>query len=203
MKEACPARNEGKRRNEMRTIKKSTVFALTVALLLPGALTASESGDSTKVRKEAIQLTQQIESTGRDIQREADRLATMHNNNQYSNRSHQHALNRIAAHVNERLQPDLSRLAELKAELPQWHQEAIDQMHITATNLAVNTDAAILNRNPDGSQRPAILDPDYQRLIKNVNGRVTALVQLADATSDYGDAQLKGHRAGLAITSHD
>ena len=187
----------------MYIVKKFTGFALTVALLLPGMLVASELGDQAKSRKEAIQLTQSLESTGREIQRQAERLTTMHDNNQFSNQSHQYALNRIAAHVNEGLQPDLSRLLELKPELTQWHQEAIDQMHITATNLAANTNAAILNRNPDGSQRPAILDSDYQQLIKNVNSRATALVLLADATGDYGDAQLKGHRAGLAITSHD
>lgn len=187
----------------MKIVKQFTSVALMVALLLPGTLLASELGDQAKARKEAIRLTQQIERTGRDIQREADRLATMHFNSQYSNRSHQHVLNIIAAHVNEGLQPNLLRLSELKPALPQWHQQAIEQMHATATNLASNADAAILNRNPDSAPRPAVLDSDYQQLIKNVNNRATALVQLADATGDYGDAQLKGHHAGLAITSHD
>jgi hypothetical protein len=127
----------------------------------------------------------------------------MHGSRQYSNQSHQYALNRIATHVNEQLQPALSRLVELQPDLPQWHQDAIDRMHATAANLAANADAAIVNRNPDGSQRLAILDPEYKQLVKNLNSRATALVQVADATADYGNAQLKGHTAGLAITTHD
>jgi hypothetical protein len=187
----------------MKIVKQFTAFALAVALSLPGTLMASTLGDQTKARKEAIKLTQRIESTSRDIQRQAERLAIMHNSNQFLTQSHQHALNRIAIHVNDSLQPDLKRLVELKPQLPQWHQDAIDQMHATAASLAANTNDAILNRNPAGSQQLAIFDSGYQRLVKNVNNRATALVELADATGDYGGAQLKGNRVGLAITSHD
>ena len=187
----------------MKIAKHITALALTVTLLLPGTLMASELVDQAKARKEAVKLTERIEITGRDIQRQAERLAAMHVSNQYSNQSHQYALNRIAAHVNDGLQPDLQRLMELKPELPQWHQDAIDQMHATAANLAANTNDAILNRNPDGSRQLPIFDSGYQRMIKTVNNRATALVQLADAAGDYGDAQLKGNRVGLAITSHD
>jgi hypothetical protein len=186
----------------MKIARQFPAFALTVALLLPGSLMASELGNKVQARKEAVKLTQLIEITGRDIQRQAEWLAAMHTSNQYSNRSHQYALNRIATHVNDELQPDLQRLLELKPQLPQWHQDAIDQMHASAANLAANTNDAILNRKP-GSRQIAILDSGYQQLIKTVNNHASALVQLADATGDYGDAQLKGDRAGLAITSHD
>ncbi len=185
----------------MRRTKHLTVFALTVVMFMPGMLMASEP-NQTKARKEAVKLTEQIKRTSHDIERETERLSTMHST-QISNKSHQYALSRIATDVNEGLQPALARLAELQPELPQWHKEAIDQMHATATNIAANANAAIHNRNPDGSPWPAMHDPEYRQLIKNLNSGATALVQMADATADYGSAQLKGQRAGLAVASHD
>ena len=187
----------------MQKSKLHAVYALTFALLVPGTLMAITRSDSTDTRKEAVQLTQHVERTGRAIQLEADRLDAMRRNHQISNQSHQYALTRIAAHINEQLQPTMDRLAEIKPELPQWHQQAIDQMHLSAVNLASNANAAILNRNPSGSRIVAGVDADYRQLLDNINGRADALVQVADAAADYGDAQLKGNRAGLAITAHD
>lgn len=187
----------------MHKFKLNAVSALTFALLLPGTLIASTRSDQTDTRKEAIQLTQHIESTGRAIQLEADRLVTLRRNHQISNQSHQYSLSRIASHVNDQLRPAMNRLAEIQPELPQWHQHAIDQMRTSAATLAANTDAAILNRNPSESRKAAFIDAGYGQLLENINGRADALVQVADAAADYGDAQLKGHRAGLAITAHD
>ena len=105
--------------------------------------------------------------------------------------------------MNEQLQPAFSRLAELKPELPEWHQSAIAEMHSSALDLAANADAAIRNRNPDGSGRVATVDQDYKQLIASINEHSSELAEVADATADYGSAQLKGHMAGLAITTHD
>ena len=114
-----------------------------------------------------------------------------------------HGLQQIANHVNEQLQPAFNRLAELKPELPDWHQTAIDHMRTSAANLALNADAAIRSRDPDGSGQLAVSDPDYKQYVANIHERATVLAQVADATGDYGTAQLKGHQAGLAISSHD
>lgn len=187
----------------MRTLKQSTVLALGLALLLPGSLMASERTSQAKARKEAVNLTQHIERTSLAIQKEADRLHSMSRSSHISNATHKSGLQQIKNHVNEQLQPAFSRLAELKPELPEWHQTAIAEMHTSALNLAANADAAIRNRNPDGSGRIATIDPDYKQLIANIHERSTALAEVADATADYGSAQLKGHMAGLAITSHD
>ena len=187
----------------MRKSKMHSVFALTFALLLPGTLMASTTSDQTESRKEAIQLTQDIESTGRAIQKEADQLAALRRIHGMSNQSHQYSLNRIASHINEQLQPAMSRLVEIQPDLPQWHQHAIDQMHTSAATLAASANAAILNRNPSDSRMAAAVDGEYSQLLENINGRATALVQIADAAGDYGDAQLKGHRAGLAIATHE
>lgn len=187
----------------MRTLKQSTVMALSLALLLPGTLMAGELTNQAKTRKEAVKLTQHIERTSLEIQKEADRLHSMSRSGQISNASHKHGLQQIKNHVNEQLQPAFSRLAELKPELPEWHQTAIDHMRTSAANLALSANAAIVNRNPDGSGQLAVADPDYKQYVANIHERATVLAQVADATADYGSAQLKGHQAGLAITSHD
>ena len=187
----------------MRTLKQSTVMALSLALLLPGTLMAGELTNQAKTRKEAVKLTQHIEHTSLEIQKEADRLHSMSRSGQISNASHKHGLQQIKNHVNEQLQPAFRRLAELKPELPEWHQTAIDHMRTSAANLALSANAAIVNRNPDGSGQLAVADPDYKQYVSNIHERATVLAQVADATADYGSAQLKGHQAGLAITSHD
>ena len=187
----------------MSTLKKSTILALGLALLLPGPLTANELTNQAKTRKEAVKLTQHIERTSLSIQKEADRLHSMSRSGQISNTSHKHGLQQIKNHVNEQLQPAFSRLAELKPVLPEWQQTAIDHMRTSAANLALNADAAIDNRNPDGSGLVPVADQDYKRYVANIHERATVLAQVADATADYGSAQLKGHQAGLEISSHD
>jgi len=187
----------------MRTLKLFNVLTLGLALLVPGSLMASSLVDKTKTRKEAVKLTKHIERTSLAIQKEADRLHSMSRNGRISNLTHQNGLRQIASHVNEHLQPAFSRLAELKPQLPEWHQTALVEMHTSALNLAANADAAIRNRNPDGSGLLPVADADYKQHVANIYERATLLAQVADATADYGSAQMKGHRAGLAITSHE
>lgn len=187
----------------MKTLRQSTILVLGLALLFPGLLMASEPVNQSNARKEAVQLARHIERTSLQIQKEADRLDAMSRSGQISNGTHKHGLRQIKNHVNEQLQPAFSRLAELKPNLPEWHQTAIDQMRASAANLALNADAAILNRNPNGSGLPAVIDENYKQYVSNIHERATVLAQVADATEDYGTAQLKGYQAGLAITSHD
>ena len=180
-----------------------TVFALSLALLLPGTLMAGETSDQSKTRKEAVELSQRIENSARKIQAESDHLRVMQKGNSISNFTHQYKLHLIANEVNEQLQPAFKRLVEIQPGLPTWHSDAVDRMHTSAANLAANTNAAVLNRTFSGKRLPIILDSEYAQLLQNINSQATTLVQMADAAGDYGDAQLKGHRAGLAITSHD
>ena len=187
----------------MRSLKHATVFALTLAMAMPGMLLASGSSDPTQTRKQALELTRSVEKTSREIQKVTDELGSKSRNGLYSNQSHQQSLHQLKLQINEKLQPTLTRLAELQPELPAWHQDAIDQMRTSAANLVANANAAISTRN-DGSLRSApILDKDYRQLIDNMSSRASTLTQVADATGDYASAQLKGNRAGLAITSHD
>jgi hypothetical protein len=180
-----------------------TVFALSLALLLPGTLMAGETSNQTKTRKEAIQLTQQVESSARKIQNESDHLSVMQKSNSVSNFTHQYKLHTIATEINEQLQPALKRLAEIGPDLPGWHGSAVDRMRTSGANLTANANAAVLNRSFSGARQPAILDSEYGQLLQNINTQAKSLVQVADATGDYGNAQLKGQGAGLAIASHD
>ncbi len=187
----------------MNTLMHSTVFALSLALLLPGTLMAGETSDQTRTRKEAVQLTQQIESSARRIQNESEHLSVMQKGNSVSNFTHQYKLHTIATEINEQLQPALNRLAEIQPDLPAWHSHAVDRMRTSGANLAANANAAVLNRGFAGTRQPAVLDSEYGQLIQNISSQAKTLVQVADATGDYGNAQLKGHQAGLAITAHD
>jgi hypothetical protein len=198
------AQHEGKREKEtMSTLKQSMVFALGLALLTPGALMANELADQAKTRQEAVHLIKHIERTSLAIQKQADELNAMARTSQISNTTHKSGLRQIANRVNEDLQPAFSRLDELQPQLPDWKKSAIQEMRTSAADLAASTNAAILNRNPDGSRMLPVVDSDYRKLLSNIHERATALVEVADATADYGSAQLKGHQAGLAITSHD
>lgn len=179
------------------------VYALTIVLLLPASLVASESNDQTRARKEAVQLTRQIESASRKIQDESAHLSAMQRNGQSSNRSHQHKLQAIANQVNEQLRPALMRLEEIQPDLPQWNQQAIERMRLSASNIAFHANEAVINRNEARTSQPASFDTDYRRLVKNISDHADALTQVADATVDYGTAQLKGTQAGLPITTHD
>jgi hypothetical protein len=180
-----------------------TVYAVTLALLLPAALMAGETSDQTKTRKEAIQLTQSIENSARKIQTESEHLAVMQKSGSISNFSHQYKLHTIATEINEQMQPALKRLAEIQPGLPDWNQQAVDRLRISAANLAANANAAVFNRGFAAPRQPIVLDTDYAQLLKNIGSQAKTLVQVADAAGDYGEAQLKGHRAGLAIASHD
>lgn len=182
---------------------KQTVYTLTIALLLPATFMAAETSDQTRTRKEAIQLTQQIEGAARKVQTHSDHLSAMKRNSMISNRTHQHQLQRIASEVNEQLRPTLDRLAEIQPDLPEWNQKAVDQMRQSAVTLAANTNAAVLNRNEAGSHQPTTLNPDYGQLLENIHSNAETLVQVADAAADYGNAQLKGTNAGLSIASHN
>ncbi len=181
---------------------KNAAWAFSIALLLP-VFAAAELPQQTKARKEAMQLTRSIEVISRKIHNEAENLSVAQRNSQFSKQSHQIKLQRIATHINENLKPAFDRLDELKPDLPEWNQVAIDQMRTSAATLAANTNEAILNRNTSQHGHPAILDPEYGGLVANMTTHADALVQIADATSDYSDAQLKGHQAGLPIASHN
>ena len=177
---------------------KQIVYALTIVLLLPATYLAGESNDKTRARKEAVLLTKQIEIASRKIHDES-----AHRNTRISNRSHQYKLQSIANQVNEQLRPALTRLDAIQPDLPQWNQQAVERMRLAASTIAFNANEAVLNRNQAGSSLPVSFDKDYRHLVENISSHAEILTQVADATVDYGTAQLKGQQAGLPIALHD
>jgi nucleotidyltransferase/DNA polymerase involved in DNA repair len=159
--------------------------------------------NSVAVKKEGIELTERVERAARVIQNEADRLSVMRNNSHIVKRTHQHHLQKIANEVNRELKPSLERLAEIQPDLPQWKQQAIDEMRSTAVELAANTNAAILNRNAATQNVPARMDTNYGQLLQSMTVQSERLTEIADATADYAEAQLQGVNAGLAISQHN
>ena len=181
---------------------RQTVHALTIALLLPASFAAAASSDPTQLRKEATQLTQRLEDSARKIQKEADQLQSMRMNPRLSDESHWSALNNVKEQVNNEMRPSLQRLVEIQSELPGWHQDAIDQLRVSAANLAAHANEATSNRSDRMRTKP-LMDQEYAKLLDGLNNHATKIIQVADATGDYGKAQLKGNEAGLAIAAHD
>lgn len=184
----------------MKTLFKNAALATSIGLLLP-LFAVAELPHQTTARKEAIQLSRTIENTSRKIHHETENLANAQRNPQMSRLSHQIQLERIKSLINGQLKPAFDRLAEIQPHLPEWKQTAVDQMRTSAASLASSTNEAILNRNANSI--PAVLDPNYRDMIANMTTHADNLVQIADATSDYSSAQLKGNQAGLSIASHD
>jgi Rps23 Pro-64 3,4-dihydroxylase Tpa1-like proline 4-hydroxylase len=187
----------------LKSVKQFTLAITAAAFLFPASFAVADTSDQVAVKKEGIVLTERVEKAARVIQNEADRLNVMRDNSHITKRTHQHHLRKIANQVNEELKPSLERLAEIQPDLPQWKQQAIDEMRSTAVELAANTNAAILNRNAAAQYVPARLDADYRQLLQSMAAQSEKLTQVADATADYAEAQLQGVDAGLAISQHN
>lgn len=187
----------------LKSIKQYTLAIAAAALLFPASFVVAETSDQIAVKKEGVVLTERVEKAARVIQNEADRLNVMRNNSHIAKRTHQHHLRKIANQVNEELKPSLKRLAEIQPDLPQWKQQAIDEMRSTAVELAANTNAAILNRNAAPQYVPARMDADYGQLLQSMAAQSERLTEVADATADYAEAQIQGVDAGLAISQHN
>ena len=182
---------------------KYVSYALAAVMLLSATFVLAEQSDQMRARKEAVKLTKQVERSAAKIELEAHRLSSMRTNPNISKSTHNYHLYMIAAEVNKQLQPALARLNEIQPELPGWKQEAIEQMRQSATTLAANANAAVENRRAVSVHQPAVMDPEYGQLLSNISDQAGTLLEVADATADYANAQLKGANAGLKIQSHN
>jgi hypothetical protein len=174
------------------------VSMLAVLGLLPLALTAGEVREPFEAQQEGKQLIGQMEGLARNIHENADRLDALARAGQVSATSHNDHLMQIRSLVNDQLQPTLSRLTEIQEDLPEWQQDAVDQIFESARGLASSTNSAILSMNENGS-RHTHLNPDYSQFVSQINEHVEAMVKTADAAGDYADAHEKAVEAGLPI----
>jgi len=89
---------------------------------LPSAFAASVSSEQLEMEKVGVQLIRQLEEVGRDVRYHAGRLNSFTGTLRISQWSHLHHLEQIRSLVNEGLQPALTRLTEIRPQLPGWKQ---------------------------------------------------------------------------------
>ena len=143
----------------------------------------------------------QMEEVARDIHRSADRLDSFARTGQVSSYTHKDHLMQIKSLVNEDLQPALSRLTEIRPDLPEWQQDAVDQILDSAKGLAVNTNSAILSMN-EAAGAPVLLNAEYGEFVSLISDHAEALVKTADAAGTYADAHLRAVEAGLKVAQY-
>ena len=172
------------------------IYSLALLGLLPAGMAFSEATRQTEIEKESTDLISRVEFAARNIHVDADQLATLSGSLTVSHGTHRDYLNRMKAQVNEGLQPALTRLVEIQPELPEWQQNAIDQMLGSARNLAGTINAAIVTKADTGPMAVP-LNTDYRDLIKQVVSHADTLVRTSDAAGDYAAAHVKAAEAGL------
>jgi hypothetical protein len=174
------------------------VSMLAIFGLLPLALVADEVREPFEVQQEGTQLIGQMEGVARNIHENADRLDAFVRTGQVSASAHNHHLMQIKSLVNDGLRPNLDRLTEIQQDLPEWQQDAVDQILESAKGLAASTNSAILSMNENGNRHVA-LDADYSEFVSQINEHADVLVKTADAAGDYADAHQKAVDAGLTV----
>jgi hypothetical protein len=186
---------EGETKMKIQTITRNLTL-VAVFSLTPGALMAAEEQASFAVEKEGIELINRLEGVASDVRYHAARLQTVTLDLKTSKWVHFHHLTQIKDLVNEGLRPALTRLEEIQPELPEWKQKSIDRMLVSASALAADANAAILNKN-DSGVTPAVLNATYRQQINTIYAHSDALVKAADAAGDYARARLKAAEVGL------
>ncbi len=166
--------------------------------MLPILLPASTPSRQLEAQKEGIQLVAQIEDSARAIRYHADHLDALAGNLQNSRQIHKSHLTQIRESVNDRLRPALQRLVEIQAELPEWKQQSILDMHIDAALLAAHVSGAIAEAN-DSTITPPAMNGEYKRLVSQVNAQAASLVKTSDAVGEYSSALLKAQDAGVTV----
>ena len=92
----------------------------------------------------------------------------------------------------------LTRLNEIQPELPEWKQQSIDKMMTAAQALAADTQAAIVEKNENGTV-PMVMNTEYRDLISRIEEHASSLVRTSDAAGDYAAARLKAMEVGVKI----
>lgn len=167
--------------------------------MLPVLLPASTvSQRQLEAQKEGIRLVAQVEDSARSIRYHADHLDALTSNLQNSRQIHKSHLTQIRESVNDRLRPALQRLVEIQAELPDWKQRSIVDMHIDAAALAAHVNGAIAEANDSTPAHPA-MNREYKKLVSQVNEQAASLVKTSDAVGEYSSALLKAQDAGVTV----
>jgi hypothetical protein len=169
------------------------VAALTV---LAAGLVSAQSKEKLALEKEGIELIKQLEDVGNEIKYHGEHLEVFSRTPGISKWSHWHHLMEVKHLVNEGLQPALSRLVEIRPQLPEWKQPSIDKMLAAAKEMAADTNNALL-----ASKSPAVplMNAAYRDFVARVVQHADSLGKTADAAVDFAEAQLKADEAAKRI----
>src|ERR1700722_5410183 len=167
-----------KKRRDKMSFKSINPRASMLAIfgLLPLALVAGEVREQFEIEQEGTQLISQMEDVARNIHQNADRLDSFARSGQVSVWTHKHHLTQIKSLVNDGLRPTLDRLTEIQQDLPEWQQDTIEQMLVSANALAAGTNSAIVNMIENGN-RPVVLNADYLESVSNIKEHADFLVK--------------------------
>ena len=173
-----------------------------IVALVPIALPAQSKVTVQQValEKESFELIAQIEDVARSVHDNTDALR-MHASRNLSRQTHHHHLMQVKELINNRLNPALNRLAEIKPQLPAWEQGSVDKMLVSARTLATDTSSAITRLN-EKSVTPIMLNNEYRAFLDTMDGHAEKLVSVADATGDYAGALDRLLEAGLEVPKH-
>ncbi len=166
--------------------------------LIPAALVAKPNSDALALEREGVDLIREVEEIARDVRSHASRLDQFSRSPLISKPTHAYHLSQIRTLINENLRPVMMRLGEIQPQLPEWKQQAIDQMIAAARLLAEDaTDAIIAKR--EAKTLPTSMNADYKDLVSRVHAHAEKLVKTSDAAGNYAAARLKAHSAGVPV----
>ena len=165
------------------------VSALAAFAMVPSAFAASVTAEQLEMGKEGIQLIRQVEEVARGVRYNAGRLNSLSGNLQISRWTHAHHLEQIRSLVNDGLRPALTRLQEIQPQLPDWKQQSINKMIVSASTLAADADDAIFTKNNLGPEAPA-LNAEYKGLVTKIYEHAEALAKTSDAAIIEGKFRL-------------
>ena len=171
---------------------------IAVGLSLP-ALANTKTSDSLSAQEKGVQLINQVADVARDVRYSAEHLDSYNRHMQISKWSHDYHLNQIKNLVNDGLNPALAQLQDLQSQLPDWKQQAIDNMVKSATALAADANSAIVERS-DSGPAPLPMNADYKAFVKQVTEHAQNLIKTSDAAAAYASAHMKD--AGIEVPPH-
>lgn len=182
---------------------KSFVSALVVLVITVSSAASARAADPPAallaMEREAIDLIEQIDEVGRDVQYHGERIQHYIDANiGVSHWTHYHHLESVKDLVNDRMRPALRRLDALQAQMPEWKQESIDRMVTAAGALAKDASSAFITKGQITSIVPS-LNQDYRNLVRDLTAHAADLVRTADAAHVYATARVKATEVGLLV----
>lgn len=173
-----------------------------VAAFLPATLPAQDkvAVQQVAIENESTQLIETIENAARSVHSDLDTLR-VHSKRNLSRHSNYHHLTKVKHSINDRINPALSRLLEIKPQLPAWKQATVDKIQVSARALAIDANSAFMSLKEKAST-PVVVNAEYRSFLKTMNEHAEKLVDVTDAAGDYADALDQALEAGLEVPKH-